>query len=301
MIALDAAWRDWLALNTQRGCSAESMLDSMLQAGIDAAIARTAIAAQIAGRNAAQQMAPQTQPVQSFGQAAVATAGQAAIAGGYEYDAAPVELRNVIRAHDRDIDVLMRCERPQLILFGNVLSDSECEQLIERSRDSLRRSTTVNTDDGSEDVIQNRTSEGLYYQRAEDAFIETLDRRFAALTNSPVENGEGLQILHYPVGAEYRPHFDFFPPWQAGSTLHTARGGQRVATLIVYLNDVPGGGATIFPDAGMAVEARRGHAVYFRYTNRAGQVDPLSLHGGAPVTAGDKWIATKWVRERAYV
>jgi prolyl 4-hydroxylase len=231
----------------------------------------------------------------------VASADQIAAAGAYHYDPAPVEAGNVIRAHDRDIDVLMRCERPQLILFGNVLSDSECEQLIERSRSSLRRSTTVNTDDGTEDVIQNRTSEGVWYQRGEDAFIERLDRRFAMLTNSPLENGEGLQILHYPIGAQYRPHFDFFPPWQSGSALHTVRGGQRVATLIVYLNDVPGGGATIFPDAGITVQARRGHAVYFRYTNRAGQVDPLSLHGGAPVTAGDKWIATKWVRERAYV
>jgi prolyl 4-hydroxylase len=24
------------------------------------------------------------------------------------------------------------------------------------------------------------------------------------------------------------------------------------------------------------------------------------LHGGAPVLGGDKWIMTKWMRERAY-
>jgi len=84
------------------------------------------------------------------------------------------------------------------------------------------------------------------------------DRRFAALMNCPIENGEDLQILHYRAGGEYRPHFDYFPPGQNGSALHTARGGQRVATLIVYLSDVEGGGETIFPDAGISVTARRG-------------------------------------------
>jgi prolyl 4-hydroxylase len=118
--------------------------------------------------------------------------------------------------------------------------------------------------------------------------------------NWPLENGEGLQVLHYPPGAEYRPHFDYFPPDQAGSAVHTARGGQRVATLIVYLNDVADGGETVFPDAGIAVACRRGSAVYFRYMNGQRQLDPLSLHGGSPVRQGDKWIATRWMRENAH-
>jgi prolyl 4-hydroxylase len=40
--------------------------------------------------------------------------------------------------------------------------------------------------------------------------------------------------------------------------------------------------------------------VYFRYMNGARQLDALSLHGGAPVRRGDKWIATRWMREREY-
>jgi prolyl 4-hydroxylase len=118
--------------------------------------------------------------------------------------------------------------------------------------------------------------------------------------NWPVENGEGLQILHYGTTGEYRPHFDYFPPDQAGSAVHTAHGGQRVATLVIYLNDVADGGETIFPEAGMSVAANKGGAVYFRYLNGQRQLDPLTLHGGAPVLGGDKWIMTKWMRERAY-
>jgi prolyl 4-hydroxylase len=48
------------------------------------------------------------------------------------------------------------------------------------------------------------------------------------------------------------------------------------------------------------VTGRQGGAVYFRYLNGLRQLDPLTLHGGAPVLGGDKWIMTKWMREREY-
>jgi prolyl 4-hydroxylase len=285
MPSLDASWQAWLATNAGRGCSAQSMIDAMVEAGFNSAEAALA--------------------VQSVQGVSAADAGRQANAvrppsGDYQYDPCPVAPGNLIRAFDRDVKVAMRCERPQIIVFDDVLSAQECEELIARSMPRLKRSTTVNPETGSEDVIQNRSSQGTWYQRAEDAFIERIDRRLASLMNLPMENGEGLQVLHYGPGAEYRPHFDYFPPDQAGSSVHTARGGQRVATLIVYLNDVADGGETIFPDAGMAVTGRRGSAVYFRYMNGQRQLDPLTLHGGAPVRQGEKWIATRWMRESAH-
>jgi prolyl 4-hydroxylase len=50
----------------------------------------------------------------------------------------------------------------------------------------------------------------------------------------------------------------------------------------------------------MTIAARRGSAVYFRYMNDQRQLDPLTLHGGAPVREGEKWIATRWMREAAH-
>ncbi|MFM0736166.1 2OG-Fe(II) oxygenase [Paraburkholderia xenovorans] len=294
MPVVDAEWEEWLSSNVARGCSMDSMTDAMVQAGFATEAARAAVhkafgvplsiaATAATGATAATEAvlakpAPQT----------------------YQYDESPVASGNVIRAHDRDVRVLMRSERPQLIVFADVLSADECSEMIERSRHRLKRSTTVNPATGKEDVIRNRTSEGIWYQRGEDSFIELLDRRISSLMNWPVENGEGLQILHYGTTGEYRPHFDYFPPDQPGSAVHTAQGGQRVATLVIYLNDVPGGGETIFPEAGLSVAAQKGGAVYFRYMNGQRQLDPLTLHGGAPVLQGDKWIMTKWMRERAY-
>lgn len=79
------------------------------------------------------------------------------------------------------------------------------------------------------------------------------------------------------------------------------QGGQRIATLIMYLNDVEAGGSTVFPEVGLDVLPRRGNAVYFAYCTETGVLDPRSLHGGSPVGAGEKWIATKWFRQGEYV
>ena len=292
MPVVDASWEAWLSSNVARGCSIDSMIDAMVQAGFATEAARAEVRKAFGMNPADAGAAPAAVATEA---ALVKTAPQT-----YQYDESPVARGNVIRAHDRDVRVLMRCERPQVIVFGDVLSPDECDEMIERSRHRLKRSTTVNPATGKEDVIRNRTSEGIWYQRGEDAFIEKMDRRISSLMNWPVENGEGLQILHYGTTGEYRPHFDYFPPDQPGSAVHTAQGGQRVSTLVIYLNDVPDGGETIFPDAGMSAAAVKGGAVYFRYMNGQRQLDPLTLHGGAPVLGGDKWIMTKWMRERAY-
>ncbi|HRO82176.1 MAG TPA: 2OG-Fe(II) oxygenase, partial [Alicycliphilus denitrificans] len=114
----------------------------------------------------------------------------------------------------------------------------------------------------------------------------------------PVENGEGLQVLHYRPGAEYKPHYDYFDPAEPGTPRLLRRGGQRVATLVIYLNDPVRGGGTTFPDVPLEIGPRQGNAVFFSY----GRAHPGSrtLHGGAPVIEGEKWIATKWLREREF-
>ncbi len=241
-----------------------------------------------------------------FDQDVAATAVRAFLAGElpgparHEYDACPVSPDGIIHAHDRAIPSILRVERPQLILFADVLSDEECDQVIELSEGKLQRSTIVDPATGRAEIVGNRSSESTSFQLSETPLIDRLDRRISALMNWPLENGEGLQILRYGVGGEYRAHFDYFPPDQPGHIAHIARGGQRTATLVVYLNDVEGGGDTVFPEAGISISPRKGHALYFRYFNDLGQLDPATKHAGAPVLSGEKWIMTKWMRRYRY-
>jgi prolyl 4-hydroxylase len=199
---------------------------------------------------------------------------------------------------DRKVEVLQAMYAPRVVVFGKLLSDEECEQLIALAAPRLARSLTVATKTGGEEVNADRTSHGMFFQRGENDLVRRIEERIARLVNWPVENGEGLQILQYGPGAEYKPHYDYFDPAEPGTPTILKRGGQRVATLVMYLAEPEKGGGTVFPDVHMEVSPRRGNAVFFSYERP--HPSTHTLHGGAPVLAGEKWIATKWLRERRF-
>jgi prolyl 4-hydroxylase len=206
-----------------------------------------------------------------------------------------------IQTTEREVRILARGMHPSLAVLGNLLSASECDRLIAAARPRLLPSQVVEPNTGRDVIAQYRSSEGMFFRPRENPLVERIEQRIAQLTGLPLENGEGIQILRYPVGAESTPHFDYLVPSNDTNRASIARSGQRIATLIIYLNDVAGGGETTFPSAGSAVVPQKGNAVYFEYGNSLGQTDPASLHAGEPVTVGEKWIATKWLRNRKFV
>lgn len=207
----------------------------------------------------------------------------------------------VLKTTDRDVRVLSRMEKPMIAVLEGVLSPQECDELMTMARPRLKPSTTVDPTTGFDMVSTNRTSEGMFFRLEENPFIARLDRRISALMQLPVENGEGLQVLRYPEGARSAPHFDFLMPTNAANQASIARSGQRVSTLVIYLNDVKRGGETVFPEIGFGVTPRRGNAVYFEYCDARNQLDGRSLHAGSEVTAGEKWVVTKWMRQKKFM
>jgi len=201
----------------------------------------------------------------------------------------------VLHAGDREVQVLTHMRSPRVIVFGGLLSDDECDEIVDLAGRRLARSETVKLDTGASEVNEARTSEGMFFGRGENPVCARVEARIAALLNWPLENGEGLQVLRYRPGAEYKPHYDYFDPSQPGTPSILKRGGQRVASLVMYLNTPARGGATTFPDVNLEVGPLKGNAVFFSYD----RPHPMTrtLHGGAPVLEGEKWVATKWLRE----
>ena len=189
-------------------------------------------------------------------------------------------------------------KHPRVVVFGDLLSDDECAALVATAARRLTRSLTVETKTGGETLNVDRTSDGMFFERGENELISRIEQRIAKVLRWPVEFGEGLQVLRYGPGAEYKPHYDYFDPSEPGTPSILQRGGQRVATLVMYLQEPEQGGATTFPDVGLEVAPKRGTGVFFSYE----RPDPgtRTLHGGAPVLAGQKWVATKWLREREF-
>lgn len=203
-----------------------------------------------------------------------------------------------VHTSDRAVRVLASMQLPRLVVFGSLLSDSECDELIALARPKMQRSHTVDNWSGGDELSEVRTSEGAYFLPCENELLQRIEARIAELIDWPVTQGEGLQVLRYGPGAEYRPHHDYFDPTVPGAASLLRRGGARVATLIAYLNTASKGGSTIFPDVGFQVAPIKGNAVFFSYDTP--HAATCTLHGGAPVIEGEKWIATKWLRERAF-
>lgn len=290
----------WLESQRAAGFGDEALLKSLLDVGYERSFAQDFLA----GRHAKQASAPEQMPspvsAQTASQTPVFEGGffeavppaQTAVAGLFNTD-------NVRRAHDIDVRIVTQMAHPRLVVFDGLLSDAECDQLVELARPRLNQSLTVDRDSGASVQHQARVSSGMFFQRAENPLITLLEKRMSALLGFPEVNGEGLQILNYKPGGKYDPHQDYFDPAEPGSHVHLARGGQRIATLILYLNTPEAGGGTFFPDVGVTVSAVRGHAVFFSYP--VAHASARCLHGGNPVMRGEKWIATKWIRESTFV
>ncbi|MEJ7929022.1 2OG-Fe(II) oxygenase [Ramlibacter sp. AN1015] len=291
--------RAWIVAQAQAGQPAEAVLQAMKASGWDEDVAIDAMESTLRAHLASQPATP-VQPSAPAQPSVAAQSGEATQqpTGVPVPEPALSESPLYLDAGDRRVYVLQSMRNPRVVVFGNLLSDEECDALIEEARPRLARSLTVATKTGGEELNDDRTSNGMFFQRGESELLRRIEARLATLVNWPLENGEGLQVLQYRPGAEYKPHYDYFDPAEPGTPTILKRGGQRVATIILYLNEPERGGGTTFPDVQLEVAPKRGHGVFFSY-DRA-HPSTRSLHGGAPVLAGEKWIATKWLRERRF-
>ncbi|MDT7836894.1 2OG-Fe(II) oxygenase [Aquabacterium sp. OR-4] len=295
--------RQWIIEQARAGCRPEDVLEAMRSSGWDEDVAIAALEQALAGQlpthglaaAAASALAAHGRPVVQQPQTHQQPLPAVVAVPEPDLRLSPARLW----AHDREVAVLAVMQHPRVVVFGGLLSDDECDAMVAAAGPRMARSETVVYETGGNEVNAARTSEGMFFGRAENALCERIEARIAALLRWPVENGEGLQVLHYRPGAEYKPHHDYFDPAQPGMAAVLRRGGQRVATVVMYLNTPEQGGATTFPDVGLEVAPVKGHAVFFSY-DRAHPVT-RTLHGGAPVIRGDKWVATKWLREREFV
>jgi prolyl 4-hydroxylase len=282
--AITRQLRQWIIEQTAAGHDRDAVVQAMLRSGWAPEVATVAIDETLAEGFDLDAAAPAT-----------------AVDPGQEPRLVPVPEPKMngspssLWALDRQVQLLATLRKPRVIVFGGLLSDGECDELVALAQARLARSQTVDVSTGGMEVNEARTSEGMFFGRGENALCERIEARIAALLDWPIENGEGLQILRYGPGAEYRPHYDYFDPDQPGTPLILQRGGQRVGTLVIYLCTPPQGGATVFPDVHFDVAPIKGNAVFFSYDRP--HPSTQTLHGGAPVIEGEKWVATKWLRE----
>lgn len=297
MTELDITWANWAIENIAAGVDDAVVIDAMVQAGIDPEMAnnlvkRVRVIPGYAVVERAVQRAKQLESVEA--ELKKLQSSEEIMVGTLPH--VRLQDRTSVTIEGHTITVQMQLKNPNIVLFSNFLSPQECMKLIELSTKKITPSQAIDVDTGEGIAHSDRTSSGTYFNRGDNELVRRIDRRIAKILNWPVDRGEGIQILKYEIGQQYKPHFDYFVN-KPGGVDHTKVGGQRVGTLLMYLSNPDLGGATTFPNMGLNVYPVMGNALFFRYPDPK---DPITLHAGNPVVEGQKWVATKWLRQRKY-
>lgn len=186
-------------------------------------------------------------------------------------------------------------ENPTIIKIRNFLSSEECIDIIKNAEGKYSRSTmfiddklthnprrtsqtSILTENGYKDGPYNKTLENLY-------------KRVCILTGCLRNQLEGFMVVKYEEGQFFKEHVDYFD----NEKLHL--GGQRIATIFVYLNDMSeeDGGATYFPKIGLKSIPELGSALFWWNKDHNGMLEKTS-HIGEKVNKGIKYGLNIWIR-----
>ena len=177
-------------------------------------------------------------------------------------------------------------------ILETFLEPEKCQYIIDTYKDRVKRSTVVSPKGDVEDSA--RTSH-TFFLPDDDKVIAELREKAATLAGVSADHVEGLQLVRYSKGEQYKFHYDYFD---------AIRDNQRVHTFLVYLNDLAmeDGGATIFKGYNVKVYPRQGRAIWFRNMTESGQLNEKSLHAGEEVqTDTIKYAVNIWVRQKKVV
>ncbi|XP_051127052.1 probable prolyl 4-hydroxylase 9 [Andrographis paniculata] len=200
---------------------------------------------------------------------------------------------------------------PRVLYFPKFATVNQCQSIINMARPQLKPSSlALRQGETAENTQGIRTSSGMFISASEDksGILDQIEAKIAKATMIPRSHGESFNVLRYEIGQRYHSHYDAFSVAEYGP-----QKSQRVASFLLYLSDVEEGGETMFPFEdgqnmdtnydfrkciGLKVKPRKGDGLLFYSLTPNGTIDPTSLHGSCQVIRGEKWVATKWIRDQ---
>lgn len=190
-------------------------------------------------------------------------------------------------------------ESPRIRTLPGFMTAGECAWVIERGRARLERAAVYDRKRDAVHVVDERSNSAASFSPADvDFSLVLLQARMAHSIGLPMHWFDAINLLHYAVGERFERHVDYFDPRVPGMAEEIASRGQRVATLLVYLNEDFEGGETEFPRLDYRFKGRTGDALVFASVGPDLAPDPRTLHAGLPPTRGEKWLLSQWVRRR---
>lgn len=189
-------------------------------------------------------------------------------------------------------------EAPRIGFVEEIAPPEMCDWVIARARPRLKPAKILDRATSQSGSSSERTSSSCHFRRPDsDLIFAILRERIAKIAGIQVDAMEIPHVMCYSPGQEFRPHFDIvINPDAPDYEERLAKGGQRVLTFLVYLNDDYEGGETEFPMIDARWKGRKGEALFFWNVAPDGALDERTLHAGLPVTRGEKWMFSQWIR-----
>jgi TPR repeat protein len=191
-------------------------------------------------------------------------------------------------------------QAPRIFTVENFIPTAACAWFIEYARRRPEASTVRDGATGQDIVSPGRSATTAGSSALEsDLVLQLTKLRIAQALEVPAAHQEPTTILRYEPGQEYLAHYDLIRPQEEAAAADELRLlGQRVATVLVYLNDGYEGGETFFPHLDWGFKGKPGDALIFWNMSASGERERLSLHAGLSVATGEKWLLSQWVRAK---
>lgn len=192
---------------------------------------------------------------------------------------------------------IQRLPSPKLTLFIKkaFLSAQECADVIALI-DANRRPSTLANYNGDEGFRTSQTCD----LDGNHPVVRAVDEKIAGFSRLDLAYGEPMQGQHYSVGQEFKAHTDYFEPQGVDYEKYTSVAGQRTWTVMIYLNEPEAGGATRFKAVDKMVQPEAGKLLAWNNRRPDGSPNPSTIHHAMKVRAGEKYVITKWFRERPW-
>ena len=184
---------------------------------------------------------------------------------------------------------------PHVLTMPGFLPASACDWLIRRAAERMGPAEVYDpvTGQGRRDGVRTNST-SVFDLMSMDLVMVLLRERVIRATGLPAHGLEPLQLLRYGPGETFDWHVDYLTPDSPGLAEDLARKGQRIATLLVYLNDDYEGGETAFESKGLKHRGAPGDALMWANTLPDGRPDPRTRHAGLPPASGVKWVVSQW-------
>lgn len=191
-------------------------------------------------------------------------------------------------------------QNPLIYIIDDFLDDSTCNHFIELSKNKLKRALVVGEGNGI--IINGRTNTNCWIEHNTDNVTYGVVNKISNLVKYPIINAESFQIIHYDINQKYNNHNDGWKQNDEKNKKYLSRGGQRMITALVYLNDVEEGGDTIFTKLKISVKPKKGRLLVFEnFIKDTNELNLLSEHTGSAVIKGEKYAFNLWFREDKYI